>query len=74
MRTWEREQRGEKVARREMEKRKRQQNVRGSVKRKMEGVREKSKREKMRRKGTTERDDFYSKCGVMAELIALSRG
>lgn len=73
MRTWEREQRGEKVARSEMEKRKRQRNVRGSVKRKMEGVREKSKREKMR-KGTTERDDFYSKCGVMAELIALSRG
>lgn len=27
-----------------------------------------------RREGTTEGNDFYSKCGVMAELIALSRG
>lgn len=38
----------------------------------MERVREKSKREKGNNR--EREDDFCSKCGVMAELIALSRG
>lgn len=37
-------------------------------------VYEKRKMERVIARGTTEKDCFSSKCGVMAELIALSQG